>query len=70
MKINLKDILKRKGIKNIELADKIGVGKQQITNYCSSVQTPPPLYIRKNRTGIKLRNGRTLAVRGKVYAHL
>ncbi|GJQ07515.1 helix-turn-helix domain-containing protein [Capnocytophaga cynodegmi] len=41
MKINLKNILKRKNIKNVELAQMIDVGKQQITNYCSGLQTPP-----------------------------
>lgn len=41
MKIHLKSILKRKGITNVKLAEMIEVGKQQITNYCSGLQTPP-----------------------------
>ncbi|WGU68291.1 helix-turn-helix transcriptional regulator [Capnocytophaga canimorsus] len=41
MKLKLKDIQKRKGIKNVELAKMIGVSNQQITNYHSGEKTPP-----------------------------
>lgn len=41
MKLKLKDIQKRKGIKNVQLAEMIGVGRQQITNYHSGEKTPP-----------------------------
>ena len=41
MKLKLKDIQKRRKVKNIELAKMIGVSNQQITNYHSGEKTPP-----------------------------
>lgn len=41
MKIKLKEIQKRRNIKNVELAKMIGVSNQQITNYHSGEKTPP-----------------------------
>lgn len=41
MKLKLKDIQKRKNIKNVELAKMVGISGQQITNYHSGEKTPP-----------------------------
>lgn len=41
MQLKLKDIQKRKGINNKQLAEMIGISGQQITNYHSGVKTPP-----------------------------
>ncbi len=41
MKLKLKDIQKRRGVSNKELAEMIGITSQQITNYHSGVKTPP-----------------------------
>lgn len=41
MRLKLKDIQKRKGIKNVELAKMVGISGQQITNYHSGEKTPP-----------------------------
>lgn len=41
MKLKLKDIQKRKGINNKELAEMIRVTNQQITNYNLGTRLPP-----------------------------
>lgn len=41
MRLRIKDLQKRKNIKNVELAQMIGVSNQQVANYNSKNRVPP-----------------------------
>lgn len=69
MRINLKNILKRKGLKNVELAQMIEVGKQQITNYCSGLQTPPLSTLEKIATALNCEMAELLPL-GEDFMHI
>lgn len=69
MKLKLKDIQKRQGINNKELAEIIGVTNQQITNYNSGNRIPPLPTLEKIATALNCEMAELLPL-GEDFMHI